>query len=132
MARSRVTFTRRNEKGLTLIEVLIALAILGIALTAVIQSASQTIRHTLYLQDRTIATWVGTNVINTIRAGVMKVPAAPDQLSIENETLGQHWLSKARIKITANPRIKQMIVDVYHQPDDKKFAHLESYLYAGY
>lgn len=126
-----MTFSKRNESGLTLIEVLIALAILSIALTAVIKSASQNIRNTLYLQDRTIATWVGTNVINTIRAGVMKVPDAPDHLSAEDKTLGQNWSFDAQIKITPNPHIKQIIVDVYHQPDDKKFAHLESYIYVG-
>lgn len=124
-------FSKQNENGLTLIEVLIALAILSIALTAVIKSASENIRNTLYLQNRTIATWIGTNVINSIRIGVIKAPSAPDKLSQDDQTLGQNWTWKAMINVTPNPLIKQITVDVYHQPDNNKFAHLESYLYAN-
>ena len=122
---------RRNESGLTLIEVLIALAILGIALTAVIKSATQNIRSTLYLQNRTIATWIGTDVINNIRIGVIKAPGAPDKLSQNTETLGQQWTWSAMINLTPNPHIKQIVVDVYHDPDNHHFAHLESYLYGN-
>lgn len=119
---------RRSESGLTLIEVLIALAILSIALTAVIKSASQNIRTTLYLQNRTIATWVATDVMNSIRAGVIK---PQNDLTEEDQTLGQHWQWKATVNPTPNPRIKKIIVDVYQQPENNKLAHLESYLYAG-
>jgi general secretion pathway protein I len=126
-----VRFIRQNEKGLTLIEVLIAMAILSIALTAVIKSASQNIRSTLYLQNRTIATLVGTNIVNSIRMGLIRMPGAPDQLSGNDQTLGQPWTWKAAMNVTPNPRIRQIIVDVYHQPDDKRFAHMESYVYAS-
>jgi len=123
-----VKWCKRNEAGLTLIEVLIALAILSIALTAVIKSASQNIQTTLYLQNRMIATWIGTDVTNSIRIGMIKPPDAPDHLLKENQTLGQHWTWEATLNLTPNPRIKQIMVDVYHQPDNKKLAHLESYL----
>lgn len=123
--------SRQTEKGLTLIEVLIAMAILSIALTAVIKSASQNIRNTLYLQNRTLATLIGTDIINTIRVGLIKVPGAPDQLSGNDQTLGQLWTWKASMNLTPNPRIRQITVDVYHQPDDKRFAQMESYLYAS-
>jgi general secretion pathway protein I len=118
----------RNESGLTLIEVLIALAILSIALTAIVKSASQNIRSTLYLQNRTIATWVGTNIMNSIRVGVIK---PQNDLTEDDQTLGQNWQWKATVNPTPNPRIKKIIVDVYHQPENNKLAHLESYLYAG-
>lgn len=124
-------FSAQSETGLTLIEVLIALAILSIALTAIIQSASQNIKNTLYLQNRTIATWIGTDTINNIRAGIIKLPDEPDHVTKEDHTLGQNWLTEATLKATPNPHIKQIIVDVYHQPDTKKFAHLESYIYVG-
>lgn len=118
----------KNEIGLTLIEVLIALAILSIALTAVIKSASQNIRNTAYLQNRTIATWVGTHVINSIRMGVIKIE---NELSANDQTLGQNWTWKASVHTTPNPHIKQINVDVYHQPDNNKLSHLEGYLYGG-
>ncbi len=126
----RFQVKRQSELGLTLIEVLIALAILSIALTAVIKSTSQHIKNTIYLQNRMIATWVGTYVINSIRIGVIKIPNAPDQLSEENQTLGQNFTWEAMLDSTPNPRIKRISVDVYNPLDQHKLAHLESYLYA--
>ena len=123
--------SRPHEAGLTLIEVLIALAILGIALTAVIQSATQNIRNTLYLQNRMVATWTGLNIINQIRLNLISIPGAPDHLSETVETLGQSWNWEAMMQTTANPRIKRIIVDVYHEPDHHRFSHLESYIYAN-
>ncbi len=115
---------RRSEQGLTLIEVLIALAILSIALTAIIKSTSQTIRNTLYLQNRMIATWVGTDVINQIRLRLLTIA---EPLKQESYTLGQTWIWEASVNPTPNPRIKQIVVDVYEQPGNSKMAHLESY-----
>lgn len=118
-------YIRRNEQGLTLIEVLIALAILSIALTAVIKSASENIRNTLYLQNKMIATWIGTDVINNIRMNLIKIS---DTLTQESNTLGQTWTWEASLHTTPNPRIKRIVVNVYHQPENTKAAHLESYL----
>ncbi len=56
--------------GLTLIEVLIALAIVGIAMTAIIKATSQNIRSTAYLQNKLIAMWVGQQVSNEMLAGI--------------------------------------------------------------
>ena len=85
----------------------------------------------MYLQNRTIATWVGYDVINNIRAGVINPPSEPDHLTKINTMLGQEWKSEASLSTTPNPTIKKITVDVYHQPDDTKFGHLESYFYAG-
>jgi len=123
--------SKQNETGLTLIEVLIALIILSVALTAVIKSASENIRNTLYLQNRTIATWVGANVMNSIRIGVIQIPGTPDHLSKTDRVLNQNWNWEAVMNSTPNPRIKQIVVDVYHSPDHHPLTHLESYVYAG-
>ncbi|HLB58283.1 MAG TPA: type II secretion system minor pseudopilin GspI, partial [Gammaproteobacteria bacterium] len=87
----------KNKAGFTLIEVLIALAILSIALTAIIQSTSQNIKDTLYLQNKTIAIWVGSELIAEVEAGILKVPAAPDKLTQEVEMLEQEWRCVARL-----------------------------------
>jgi general secretion pathway protein I len=128
MARSRVKRSQKSETGLTLIEVLIALAILSIALTAVIKSTSQNIKNTLYLQNRTIGTWIAEYVVNNIRAGIIKVP---DKLSEETTVLGEDWSYEATLTSTPNPHIKEISVTVYLKPENHQFAHLSSYLYAG-
>ncbi|EKD54042.1 MAG: hypothetical protein ACD_60C00128G0018 [uncultured bacterium] len=120
----------RKNKGLTLIEVLIALAILSIALTAIIEATAQNIKHTLYLQQRVIATWIGTNTINYIRAGVLILPEAPDTFTKKTVTLGKHWSWNANLNVTPNKNIQQIKVVVYQEPNHIKLANLTSYLYA--
>ena len=121
----------QNEAGLTLIEVLIALAILAIALTAIIQSTAQNIKNTLYLQNRTIATWIASDMINNIRVGVIKVPSGSFPVAAESIVLGQTWSYNAKVDTTPNPNIKKIDVTVSLKPENVQFAHLEGYLYGG-
>ncbi|SRR5579883_776923 len=112
MGRLRQNPCLNSACGLTLIEVLIALAIVGIALTAIIKAASQSIRATTYLQDKTIAMWVGTQVINEARAGILVLPAT-DTLKQTTHMLGRDWHWQAHQEETANKRIKKVLVEVY-------------------
>jgi general secretion pathway protein I len=116
-----------NKWGFTLIEVLVALAILSIALMAVIKVGSQNIRDTFYIQEKTIALWVATDVINEVRAGLIKVPVEPDALQEKKEILNQQLTYEVSLQETPNPRIKKIEVDVYNTI---KLIHLESYMYA--
>lgn len=123
----------RKDAGMTLIEVLIALAIIGIALTAVIKATSQNIRATNYLQNKTIALWVGRNIMSEIQLGVMKV-GGPEGEHQEQTTLGQNWFWHAEVENTANARIKRIRVRVYQsEPEDDDvpaLVDLDGYSYA--
>lgn len=116
----------KNKAGFTLIEVLVALAILSIALTAIIKSTAQNIKDTLYLQKKTIALWVGNQIINEIQAGLRKLPTAPDSIKDKSIMLNENWSWEASLKPTPNPRIQEINVAVYQQA---RLIHLVSYLY---
>lgn len=123
---------RRNSCGLTLIEVLIALAIVAIAMTAVIKATSQTIRSTTYLQNKTIAMWVSSQVINEARVGVLRLPFAPDKLKQHTKMLGQDWYWQAQQEATPNKRIAKITVQVFARENDNDEASLfkmESFIY---
>lgn len=114
----------KNKKGFTLIEVLIALAILSIALTAIIQSTSQIIRDHLYLQNKTIAMWVASDVMNQIQTGLIKPPLEPDYLQSTTTLLGTLWTWHAFLRPTPNEHIQEIHVEVLHGIKEV------SYLYA--
>lgn len=57
-----------NKKGFTLMEVLVALAILGIILVSLIHGTSVVIRHNAYFEHKKIAVELAQGVINRISA----------------------------------------------------------------
>lgn len=123
----------RNKAGMTLIEVLIALAVIGIALTAVIKAASQNIRGTGYLQNKTIALWVGQEVMTSAQLGVIKLPDDADGKTSTTTMLNQDWFWQASETATGNVRIKKIRVRVYaREPkneDESALIDLDGYRY---
>lgn len=118
----------RNASGLTLIEVLIALAIVSIAMTAIIKATSQNILGTQYLQNKTIAMWVGEQVLNEARVGILTL--SPDQQMQTTTMLGQDWSWHASQEETPNPRIKKMSVDVFAPgTEENPLISLDTFVY---
>ena len=124
---------RRVQLGLTLIEVLVALAILGIAMTAIIKATSQHIRATDHLQNKTMAMWVGQQVLNEVRVGLLSLPMEPAMLQQTTQLLGREWYWQVIQKKTPHPEIKKVIVRVFNQAQTGEaptpWIQLESYLY---
>jgi general secretion pathway protein I len=54
---------RRHAAGFTLLEVLIALAVLALSMGAAIKAVSDYTNNQAYLRDRTMAMWVARNVL---------------------------------------------------------------------
>lgn len=135
MGTSPINCCHRHARvvGLTLIEVLIALAIIGIAMTAIIKATTQNIRSTAYLQNKTIAMWVGSQVLNEARAGILKLPDAPDKRKQMTTMLGQDWYWQANQEATPNKRIYKITVSVFaHENENEEetpLIRLESYVY---
>lgn len=118
-------------RGLTLIEVLIALAIIAIAMTAVIKAGSQSIRGTTYLQEKTMAMWAGQQALNEIRAGAKKF-AANEDIKQAITMLGKDWYILLRQEETRNKHIKKISAKVFTQEIESEsgpMVSLESYLY---
>lgn len=120
---------KNKSAGFTLIEVLIALAILSIALTAIIKATAQNIKDTIYLQDKMIANWVALDVLNEARAGLLKLPSKPESLKQDTIMLNENWSSQAYLSSTPNEKIKQIHVKVFRKVDHLKLASLVTYVY---
>ena len=119
----------KNNAGMTLIEVLVALAILAIAVTAIIKATSQNIKDNIYLQNKITANWVATQVINEARANVLSRPNATGQFEDETLMLNRTWHWQADITDTKNLHVKKIQVTVSLPNSEKTLADLESYFY---
>lgn len=120
----------RNKKthGLTLIEVLIALVIIAIAMTAIVTSSTETIRNVQYLENKTKAMWLANKIINEVRAGLKDLPAEEDTLHKET-ILGQNFLWQGELRKTPNVHVKAIDVQVFLPINKSIIMHMIGYQY---
>ena len=114
--------TRHKKKsaGFTLLEVLIALGILGVALGAITQSVGSAINNVGYLRDKTFAHWVGMNRIAEVRSNG-KWPSLGS--SNGSEVLGNHeWYWKETVSPLSEEfkSLRRVELEVRADRKDKK------------
>jgi general secretion pathway protein I len=100
----------RASRGFTLIEVLVALAIVAIGMAAVLESLTSSANTTIYLQDKTFAGWVALNRIETVRlsGSVPQAGTSNDNVSYA----GQSWEWQQKVTNTQIPGMVQIEIDV--------------------
>lgn len=102
--------TQRRSRGFTLLEVLVALAVLALGLMALIGTTGKASRDASRLRDKTFATWVGTNELSMLR--VAQSWPNDDSLNGDADMGGQKWHWKATMTKTADPGLLRIDIDV--------------------
>jgi general secretion pathway protein I len=110
--------TRRTARGFTLIEVMVALAIVSIGLIAVFNAIIQMAHSTSVLRERALADWIAMNEISAIRiAGNF-----PDVGNFDGTTefAGREWRWEARISETGVSDLRRIDMSVGYEefPED--------------
>lgn len=103
-------------------EVLVALAVLALGMTAVIGAAGSSTRLGSELRDRTFADWVAMNELTSIRLATT-APASGD-LNGDADMGGEKWHWKATISGTEDPNLLR--IDVAVSTSDKPAAVIET------
>jgi len=107
------------QRAFTLLEVLVALAILAITMAAVSRTAGASIHHVEALRARVIADWVAQNRLAQHQARG-DWPAPGIQTGSE-EQAGQTYPWQEEVIATPNPNMRRIVVSVY-APDDAKHS----------
>jgi general secretion pathway protein I len=101
---------RCHRNGFTLIEVLVALAIVAIGMAAVLEALTSSANTAVYLQDKTFAEWVALNRIETVR-----LSGSLPGTGTRSDTLdyaGRSWEWQQKVTDTRIPNLRQIEVDV--------------------
>jgi general secretion pathway protein I len=115
-----------NSRGFTLVEVLAALAVIAIALTAVMTSYSQGIGTTIALRDRTIAMWVAKNRLVTHQMSTAW--PTTDTTEGTEEMAGKQWRWREQVSATPDADIRRIEIEIRSAPDREALARLVGFL----
>ena len=111
------------QHGFTLIEVLIALAIVSISLIAIIQTSILTIENADYLKQKTIATWVADNVIANLQLSLVQAPVTNSPMNMLNHI----WYWSAVEDKTADHYVDKLSVAIRQSPQSHPIVTLQSF-----
>ena len=99
-----------QQRGFTLIEVVVALIVVSLGMLAVIETVGGTARNAGYLRDKTVAHWVAMNKLTEVRL----LPNAPgiDKSSDEVKMAGREWRWTMEVKQTPVESIRRIDISV--------------------
>ena len=107
-----------KQRGFTVFEVLVAMAIASFALLVLFGAASATTRNTAALRDRSYGQLVASNQLAELRA--RRSWPATGTLSGSSELAGRRWTWKAEVVATEDPAIRR--IDFAVQGEDGAHA----------
>lgn len=106
---------RPESRGFTLIEVVVALAILGIGMLAVFKTIGDTVYNVDELRDRSLAEWIADNRITEIRVSG-EMPSV-EETAGEVEFAGRQWHWLTKVSQTQVKGLRRIDVSVRRDDD---------------
>lgn len=111
----------RGSAGFTLIEVLVAMTIIAVGVSALVATAGSSAFRADYLREREFGRWVASNVLTELQV----IPAWSDVGTKNTEVqMGNFlWYVKTRTQAVADPDLRRVDVEVRRNKD------ADSYIY---
>ncbi len=112
----------KQAKGFTLIEVLVAMTIIAVGVSALVSSAGASAWRAEYLREREFGRWVASNVLTELQV----VPAWPSIGTKNTEVdMGAFtWFVRTRTQAVSDPDLRRLDIEV------RRDKEADSYVYA--
>ena len=115
------------EGGFTLIEVLIALAVLALASAALIGASEAHVARIYGLEARATARWAAEQHLAELQVGAVEVSGQRREMNMMN----RDWLVETRLETTDDPDIARAEIVVTAEDDGVRYARLTGFLDRG-
>ena len=102
---------RAGARGFTLVEVLVALMVVALGLTALMLAVSGTATASGILRDKAIAEWIGLNRIIEVRLNLQKLGTNTDKGELD--FANRHWRYDTQYFDTEIPTMRRVVVRVW-------------------
>ena len=112
--------TIRKFRGFTLLEILVALAVVSIALSAIVNEVSNNVSNAAHLRNKTLAHWVAMNKVTELR--VADDWPSPGESHGDDLMAEQEWHWSVKVSTTEDEDVRRMDVEVRADEDDQNAA----------
>jgi general secretion pathway protein I len=102
---------KAHTDGFTLIEVLLALAVIAIALTALLKATAQSIENTARIKEKSISHWVAVQGVTMIQLQLIELTPSQDSTQVTT-MLNQKWYWRAKVSTTAIKHMQKITISV--------------------
>ena len=113
----------RQTTGFTLLEVLVAMTIIGIALLTLAATGSKQIQQLNQLQQQTLAHWVAQNVITEFRLSTAQAPGQTGGIEVMGQ---QNWYWQLNAEPASDPLILRLDVAIYSDAQRQNLSATET------
>lgn len=113
-------FKPLRQAGFTLIEVMVALAVVSIALAALTRSMGLTVNNQSALESRVVATWIAQDEL--VKLHVMPQSRAEQKVVVK--ALNRTWITELSTEATLISSIKKATMSVTLEGEKKPAASL--------
>ncbi len=116
----------RSQSGFTLLEIMVALLVLALGLSAVIKTVTTHVKASAYLQDKTLAQWVAVNKLTELR--IAEKPLETGKQEGKYKLAGVEWKWKMEVKsLEGNAYFNEVTVIVYLDDEKNPYTTLATY-----
>ncbi len=115
-----------RARGFTLIEVVVALAVLALAMGALISGMARYADNAAVLREKTVALWVAHNRLTEI--GLEASWPAIGKSDGDAEMAGIEWRWDATVSETPDPRVRRVDITVHPKGHEGESAALSSFI----
>lgn len=101
----------QNKQGFTLIEILLALAVIAIAITALLKTSAQAIYTNTRLQEKSTKHWIAMQAISQVQMQSLQISnGLPTTKAFK--AFGKTWYFRVSLQQTNLSKIQKLTVDV--------------------